>query len=154
MKVTGVSFFLGAAAIVMVVITLTGIVIYDIMRHRIHSVIKYLIFILLGLSMLTFGLLFIITGGTNFFNILRNMGIYYNTDFPFIFLLFMCWNFFVMVRYYCYVLLPEYSKLGEKAKLTIARKTLSLALCTAVVNLLIEWVFRGIIVGIIRFIII
>lgn len=85
MIVTGVSFFLGAAAIVMIVISLCGIVIYDIMENRIHSVKKYLIFILLGASMLIFGLLFIITGGTNFLIILRNMGIYYNIDTPFIF---------------------------------------------------------------------
>lgn len=85
MIVTGVSFFLGVAAIVMIVISLCGIVIYDIMENRIHSVKKYLIFILLGASMLIFGLLFIITGGTNFLIILRNMGIYYNIDTPFIF---------------------------------------------------------------------
>lgn len=152
MIVTGVSFFLGAAAIVMIVISLCGIVIYDIMENRIHSVKKYLIFILLGASMLIFGLLFIITGGTNFLIILRNMEIYYNIDTPFIFLIFMCWNFFIMIRYYCYVLLPEYSKLEENVKLKIAKKTLLMALCTTVVNLLIEWEFYGIIVSVIRFI--
>ncbi len=57
-----------------------------------------------------------------------------------------------MIRYYCYVLLPEYSKLEENVKLKIAKKTLLMALCTTVVNLLIEWEFYGTIVSVIRFI--
>ena len=77
MKIIGVSFFLGIAATIILSVTLFSIAIYDTAYHRIHNIIKYLFFILIGILLIIFSLLFTVTGGTDILLVLRDIDIYY-----------------------------------------------------------------------------
>ena len=45
MKVTGFSFYLGIVATIMIGITFFSVIIYDVVRHRVHDTVKYLFFV-------------------------------------------------------------------------------------------------------------
>ena len=139
MKIIGVSFFWGIAATIMLSVTLFSIAIYDTAYHRIHNIIKYLFFILIGILLIIFSLLFTVTGGTNLLLVLREIDIYYDKEIAFAFTIFMCWSLFIAVRYYGYVLLPEYSNLNKELRFKISRKTIYLSFCTLIAELLILW---------------
>ena len=53
MRIMGTSFFFGIATTIILSITLFSITIYDILYHRIHNVIKYLFFILIGILLIS-----------------------------------------------------------------------------------------------------
>ena len=135
MRIMGTSFFLGIATTIILSITLFSITIYDILYHRIHNVIKYLFFILIGILLIIFSLLFTVTG----LLVLREIDIYYDKEIAFAFAIFMCWSLFIAVRYYGYVLLPEYSNLNKELRFKISRKTIYLSFCTLIAELLILW---------------
>ena len=116
MRIMGTSFFLGIMATIILGITLLSIAIYDIACHRIRHVIKYLFFILMGILLIIFSLLFTVTGGTNLLLVLREIDIDYDKEIAFAFAIFTCWSLFIAVRYYGYVLLPEYSNLNNIKK--------------------------------------
>lgn len=139
MRIMGTSFFLGIATTIILSITLFSITIYDILYNRIHNVIKYLFFILIGILLIIFSLLFTVTGGTNLLLVLREIDIYYDKEIAFAFAIFMCWSLFIAVRYYGYVLLPEYSNLNKELRFKISRKTIYLSFCTLIAELLILW---------------
>ena len=139
MKIIGVSFFWGIAATIILSITLLSIAIYDIACHRIRQVIKYLFFILMGILLIIFSLLFTVTGGTNLLLVLREIDIDYDKEIAFAFAIFTCWSLFIAVRYYGYVLMPEYSNLNKELKSKISRKTLYLSFCTLIAELIILW---------------
>ena len=92
MKIIGVSFFWGIAATIMLSVTLFSIAIYDTAYHRIHNIIKYLFFILIGILLIIFSLLFTVTGGTDILLVLRDIDIYYG-------------NLYVLVTFYYYAIL-------------------------------------------------
>ena len=89
--------------------------------------------------MIIFSLLFTVTGGTNLLLVLREIDIYYDKEIAFAFAIFMCWSLFIAVRYYGYVLLPEYSNLNKELRFKISRKTIYLSFCTLIAELLILW---------------
>lgn len=119
MRIMGTSFFLGIMATIILGITLLSIAIYDIACHRIRHVIKYLFFILMGILLIIFSLLFTVTGGTNLLLVLREIDIDYDKEIAFAFAIFTCWSLFIAVRYYGYVLLPEYSNLNKELRFKI-----------------------------------
>lgn len=139
MRIMGTSFFLGIMATIILGITLLSIAIYDIVCHRIRHVIKYLFFILMGILLIIFSLLFTVTGGTDILLVLRDIDIYYDKEIAFIFAIFTCWSLFIIMRYYGYVLMPEYSNLNKELKSKISRKTLYLSFCTLIAELIILW---------------
>ena len=139
MRIMGTSFFLGIMATIILGITLLSIAIYDIVCHRIHNIIKYLFFILIGILLIIFSLLFTVTGGTNLLLVLREIDIDYDKEIAFIFAIFTCWSLFIIMRYYGYVLMPEYSNLNKELKSKISRKTLYLSFCTLIAELIILW---------------
>ena len=91
MRIMGTSFFLGIMATIILGITLLSIAIYDIACHRIRHVIKYLFFILMGILLIIFSLLFTVTGGTNLLLVLREIDIDYDKEIVFAFAIFTCW---------------------------------------------------------------
>lgn len=139
MKIIGVSFFWGIAATIILSVTLFSIAIYDTAYHRIYNIIKYLFFILIGILLIIFSLLFTVTGGTDILLVLRDIDIYYDKEIAFIFAIFTCWSLFIIMRYYGYVLMPEYSNLNKELKSKISRKTLYLSFCTLIAELIILW---------------
>ena len=139
MRIMGTSFFLGIMATIILGITLLSIAIYDIAYHRLRHVIKYLFFILMGILLIIFSLLFTVTGGTDILLVLRDIDIYYDKEIAFIFAIFTCWSLFIIMRYYGYVLLPEYSNLNKELRFKISRKTIYLSFCTLIAELLILW---------------
>lgn len=139
MRIMGTSFFLGIMATIILGITLLSIAIYDIVCHRVRHVIKYLFFILMGILLIIFSLLFTVTGGTDILLVLRDIDIYYDKEIAFIFAIFTCWSLFIIMRYYGYVLMPEYSNLNKELKSKISRKTLYLSFCTLIAELIILW---------------
>lgn len=68
----------------MLSVTLFSIAIYDTAYHRIHNIIKYLFFILIGILLIIFSLLFTVTGGTDILLVLRDIDIYYDKEIAFI----------------------------------------------------------------------
>ena len=84
----------------MLSVTLFSIAIYDTAYHRIHNIIKYLFFILIGILLIIFSLLFTVTGGTDILLVLRDIDIYYDKEIAFIF----C-NLYVLVTFYYYAIL-------------------------------------------------
>jgi len=60
-------------------------------------------------------------------------------EIAFIFAIFTCWSLFIIMRYYGYVLMPEYSNLNKELKSKISRKTLYLSFCTLIAELIILW---------------
>ena len=139
MKIIGVSFFWGIAATIILSVTLFSIAIYDTAYHRIHNIIKYLFFILIGILLIIFSLLFTVTGGTDILLVLRDIDIYYDKEIAFIFAIFTCWSLFIIMRYYGYVLMPEYSNLNKELRFKISRKTIYLSFCTLIAELIILW---------------
>lgn len=139
MRIMGTSFFLGIMATIILGITLLSIAIYDIAYHRIRHVIKYLFFILMGILLIIFSLLFTVTGGTDILLVLRDIDIYYDKEIAFIFAIFTCWSLFIIMRYYGYVLMPEYSNLNKELKSKISRKTLYLSFCTLIAESIVLW---------------
>ena len=152
MKIIGVSFFWGMAATIILSVTLFSIAIYDTTYHRIHNIIKYLFFILIGILLIIFSLLFTVTGGTDILLVLRDIDIYYDKELAFIFAIFTCWSLFSIMRYYGYVLMPEYSNLNKELKSKISRKTLYLSFCTLIAELIILWWCWPILVHVIKII--
>ena len=139
MKIIGVSFFLCISATIILSVTLFSIAIYATAYHRIHNIIKYLFFILIGILLIIFSLLFTVTGGTNLLLVLREIDIDYDKEIAFAFAIFTCWSLFIAVRYYGYVLLPEYSNLNKELRFKISRKTIYLSFCTLIAELIILW---------------
>ena len=139
MKIIGVSFFWGIAATIMLSVTLFSIAIYDTAYHRIHNIIKYLFFILMGILLIIFSLLFTVTGGTNLLLVLREIDIDYDKEIAFAIAIFTCWSLFIAVRYYGYVLLPEYSNLNKELRFKISRKTIYLSFCTLIAESIVLW---------------
>lgn len=139
MKIIGVSFFGGIAATIILSVTLLSIAIYDTACHRIRHVIKYLFFILMGILLIIFSLLFTVTGGTNLLLVLREIDIDYDKEIAFAFAIFTCWSLFIAVRYYGYVLLPEYSNLNKELRFKISRKTIYLSFCTLIAESIVLW---------------
>ena len=144
MRIMGTSFFLGIMATIILGITLLSIAIYDIACHRIRHVIKYLFFILMGILLIIFSLLFTVTGGTNLLLVLREIDIYYDKEIAFAFAIFTCWSLFIAVRYYGYVLFPEYSNLSKDVKYKMANKTIYYALYTVIAGIFMLWWCRAI----------
>ena len=105
MKVTGFSFYLGIVATIMIGITFFSVIIYDVVRHRVHDTVKYLFFV---------------------------------------FIIFTCWILFVIMRYYGYVLFPEYSNLSKDVKYKMANKTIYYALYTVIAGIFMLWWCRAI----------
>lgn len=104
MKVTGFSFYLGIVATIMIGITFFSVIIYDVVRHRVHDTVKYLFFVFMGMLLIIYSILFTATGGTNFLLTLRDVGIFYEQEIVFV-LLFLPVGFFlslcdIMVMYY------------------------------------------------------
>ena len=144
MKIIGVSFFWGIAATIILSVTLFSIAIYDTAYHRIHNIIKYLFFILIGILLIIFSLLFTVTGGTDILLVLRDIDIYYDKEIAFIFAIFTCWSLFIIMRYYGYVLFPEYSNLSKDVKYKMANKTIYYALYTVIAGIFMLWWCRAI----------
>ena len=139
MKVTGFSFYLGIVATIMIGITFFSVIIYDVVRHRVHDTVKYLFFVFMGMLLIIYSILFTATGGTNFLLTLRDVGIFYEQEIVFVFIIFTCWILFVIMRYYGYVLLPEYSNLNKELRFKISRKTIYLSFCTLIAESIVLW---------------
>lgn len=105
MRIMGTSFFLGIMATIILGITLLSIAIYDIACHRIRHVIKYLFFILMGILLIIFSLLFTVTGGTNLLLVLREIDIDYDKEIHLLLRSSHVGHFLllygIMVMYYC-----------------------------------------------------
>ena len=93
----------------------------------------------MGILLIIFSLLFTVTGGTNLLLVLREIDIDYDKEIAFAFAIFTCWSLFIAVRYYGYVLLPEYSNLNKELRFKISRKTIYLSFCTLIAELIILW---------------
>lgn len=144
MKVTGFSFYLGIVATIMIGITFFSVIIYDVVRHRVHDTVKYLFFVFMGMLLIIYSILFTATGGTNFLLTLRDVGIFYEQEIVFVFIIFTCWILFVIMRYYGYVLFPEYSNLSKDVKYKMANKTIYYALYTVIAAIFMLWWCRAI----------
>ena len=144
MKVTGFSFYLGIVATIMIGITFFSVIIYDVVRHRVHDTVKYLFFVFMGMLLIIYSILFTATGGTNFLLTLRDVGIFYEKEIVFVFIIFTCWILFVIMRYYGYVLFPEYSNLSKDVKYKMANKTIYYALYTVIAGIFMLWWCRAI----------
>lgn len=69
----------------------------------------------------------------------REIDIDYDKEIAFAFAIFTCWSLFIAVRYYGYVLLPEYSNLNKELRFKVSRKTIYLSFCTLIAESIVLW---------------
>ena len=116
MKITGLSFFGGIVFTVLIFAFMCCAIGEDFIRHkdrRHPSLYKYVIFIFMGILLTVFSFLFVVLTETNVLEILLNIDMSHSSLISLIGSIFVCIAAFILVRYFAYILTPEFTKKSE-----------------------------------------
>ena len=126
MKITSLSFFGGIVFTVLIFAFMCCAIGEDFIRHkdrRHPALYKYVIFIFMGILLTVFSFLFVVLTETNVLEILLNIDMSHSSLISLIGSIFVCIAAFILVRYFAYILTPEFTKKSESE---IAQVQLSL----------------------------
>ena len=119
----------------------------DFIRHkdrRHPSLYKYVIFIFMGILLTVFSFLFVVLTETNVLEILLNIDMSHSSLISLIGSIFVCIAAFILVRYFAYILTPEFTKKSESEIAQVQKQTILLSILNVFIELFIVWYYRDV----------
>lgn len=140
MKITGLSFFGGIVFTVLIFAFMCCAIGEDFIRHkdrRHPSLYKYVIFIFMGILLTVFSFLFVVLTETNVLEILLNIDMSHSSLISLIGSIFVCIAAFILVRYFAYILTPEFTKKSESEIAQAQKQTILLSILNVFIELFV-----------------
>ena len=147
MKITSLSFFGGIVFTVLIFAFMCCAIGEDFIRHkdrRHPSLYKYVIFIFMGILLTVFSFLFVVLTETNVLKILLNIDMSHSSLISLIGSIFVCMAAFILVRYFVYILAPEFTKKSESEIVQVQKQTILLSILNVFIELFIVWYYRDV----------
>ena len=147
MKITGLSFFGGIVFTVLIFAFMCCAIGEDFIRHkdrRHPSLYKYVIFIFMGILLTVFSFLFVVLTETNVLEILLNIDMSHSSLISLIGSIFVCIAAFILVRYFAYILTPEFTKKSESEIAQVQKQTILLSILNVFIELFIIEYYRDV----------
>ena len=147
MKIISLSFFWGIVFTVLIFAFMCCDIGEDLIRHkdrRHPSLYKYVIFIFMGILLTVFSFLFVVLTETNVLEILLNIDMSHSSLISLIGSIFVCIAAFILVRYFAYILTPEFTKKSESEIAQVQKQTILLSILNVFIELFIIWYYRDV----------
>lgn len=147
MKITGLSFFGGIVFTVLIFAFMCCAIGEDFIRHkdRRHPLLyKYVIFIFMGILLTVFSFLFVVLTETNVLEILLNIDMSHSSLISLIGSIFVCIAAFILVRYFAYILTPEFTKKSESEIAQVQKQTILLSILNVFIELFVIGYYRDV----------
>ena len=147
MKITGLSFFWGIVFTVLIFAFMCCAIGEDFIRHkdrRHPALYKYVIFIFMGILLTVFSFLFVVLTETNVLEILLNIDMSHSSLISLIGSIFVCIAAFILVRYFAYILTPEFTKKSESEIVQVQKQTILLSILNVFIELFIIGYYRDV----------
>ena len=119
----------------------------DFIRHkdrRHPSLYKYVIFIFMGILLTVFSFLFVVLTETNVLEILLNIDMSHSSLISLIGSIFVCIAAFILVRYFAYILTPEFTKKSESEIAQVQKQTILLSILNVFIELFVIGYYRDV----------
>lgn len=119
----------------------------DFIRHkdrRHPALYKYVIFIFMGMLLTVFSFLFVVLTETNVLKILLNIDMSHSSLISLMGSIFVCIAAFILVRYFAYILAPEFTKKSESEIAQVQKQTILLSILNVFIELFIIWCYRDV----------
>ena len=147
MKIISLSFFWGIVFTVLIFAFMCCAIGEDFIRHkdrRHPSLYKYVIFIFMGILLTVFSFLFVVLTETNVLEILLNIDMSHSSLISLIGSIFVCIAAFILVRYFAYILTPEFTKKSESEIAQVQKQTILLSILNVFIELFIIGYYRDV----------
>lgn len=147
MKITSLSFFGGIVFTVLIFAFMCCAIGEDFIRHkdrRHPALYKYVIFIFMGMLLTVFSFLFVVLTETNVLKILLNIDMSHSSLISLMGSIFVCIAAFILVRYFAYILAPEFTKKSESEIAQMQKQTILLSILNVFIELFIIWYYRDV----------
>ena len=147
MKITSLLFFWGIVFTVLIFIFMCCAIGEDFIRHkdrRHPSLYKYVIFIFMGILLTVFSFLFVVLTETNVLEILLNIDMSHSSLISLIGSIFVCIAAFILVRYFAYILTPEFTKKSESEIAQVQKQTILLSILNVFIELFVIGYYRDV----------
>lgn len=147
MKITGLSFFGGIVFTVLIFAFMCCAIGEDFIRHkdrRHPALYKYVIFIFMGILLTVFSFLFVVLTETNVLKILLNIDMSHSSLTSLIGSIFVCIAAFILVRYFAYILTPEFTKKSESEIAQVQKQTILLSILNVFIELFVIGYYRDV----------
>lgn len=147
MKITSLSFFGGIVFTVLIFAFMCCAIGEDFIRHkdrRHPALYKYVIFIFMGILLTVFSFLFVVLTETNVLEILLNIDMSHSSLISLIGSIFVCIAAFILVRYFAYILTPEFTKKSESEIVQVQKQTILLSILNVFIELFIIGYYRDV----------
>ena len=147
MKITSLLFFWGIVFTVLIFIFMCCAIGEDFIRHknrRHPTLYKYVIFIFMGILLTVFSFLFVVLTETNVLEILLNIDMSHSSLISLIGSIFVCIAAFILVRYFAYILTPEFTKKSESEIAQVQKQTILLSILNVFIELFVIGYYRDV----------
>lgn len=147
MKITSLSFFGGIVFTVLIFAFMCCAIGEDFIRHkdrRHPALYKYVIFIFMGMLLTVFSFLFVVLTETNVLKILLNIDMSHSSLISLIGSIFVCIAAFILVRYFAYILTPEFTKKSESEIAQVQKQTILLSILNVFIELFVIGYYRDV----------
>ena len=147
MKITSLSFFGGIVFTVLIFAFMCCAIGEDFIRHkdrRHPALYKYVIFIFMGILLTVFSFLFVVLTETNVLEILLNIDMSHSSLISLIGSIFVCIAAFILVRYFAYILTPEFTKKSESEIVQVQKQTILLSILNVFIELFVIGYYRDV----------
>ena len=147
MKIISLSFFWGIVFTVLIFAFMCCDIGEDLIRHkdrRHPSLYKYVIFIFMGILLTVFSFLFVVLTETNVLEILLNIDMSHSSLISLIGSIFVCIAAFILVRYFAYILTPEFTKKSESEIAQVQKQTILLSILNVFIELFVIGYYRDV----------
>ena len=147
MKITGLSFFGGIVFTVLIFAFMCCAIGEDFIRHkdrRHPALYKYVIFIFMGMLLTVFSFLFVVLTETNVLKILLNIDMSHSSLISLMGSIFVCIAAFILVRYFAYILAPEFTKKSESEIAQVQKQTILLSILNVFIELFVIGYYRDV----------
>ena len=147
MKITSLLFFWGIVFTVLIFIFMCCAIGEDFIRHknrRHPALYKYVIFIFMGILLTVFSFLFVVLTETNVLEILLNIDMSHSSLISLIGSIFVCIAAFILVRYFAYILTPEFTKKSESEIAQVQKQTILLSILNVFIELFVIGYYRDV----------
>ena len=147
MKIISLSFFWGIVFTVLIFAFMCCAIGEDFIRHkdrRHPALYKYVIFIFMGILLTVFSFLFVVLTETNVLKILLNIDMSHSSLISLIGSIFVCIAAFILVRYFAYILTPEFTKKSESEIAQVQKQTILLSILNVFIELFVIGYYRDV----------
>mgnify|MGYP003189447446 FL=1 len=147
MKIISLSFFWGIVFTVLIFAFMCCAIGEDFIRHkdrRHPALYKYVIFIFMGILLTVFSFLFVVLTETNVLEILLNIDMSHSSLISLIGSIFVCIAAFILVRYFAYILAPEFTKKSESEIVQAQKQTILLSILNVFIELFVIGYYRDV----------